>query len=407
MRKTEIKITKAKIKREGRRIDRRYCVTLPKQGGGRTRHFFKFTPEGKKEAETFYQLAKQQQSNYGTAAFSISDALRAEAVQCASKLAKLGHSLTDATKFFLTHLEAQKKSIGVTNAMEQLITSRTRSGRSERYCRDLRLRLSKFAKDFDKATVATITAREIDGWLADLPVAPGTRNTFRRDLRTLFSYCEKHGYCQTNEAKKTERAKAVEKPVEILTVEQAAALLNGSDSDILPYVAISLFTGLRACEVEKLDWSEVDFDSHLIEVKAAKAKTAKRRHSPITENLEAWIRPFAKLSGPVTPKGLRKCFDECRRNAGFGTPGTETEEEKKAGVKLIKWPQNAMRHSFGTYRLEQCHDKARVSIEMGNSPQMVDAHYRQLVKPKDANRYWKIVPAPIGKKVIAFAGATA
>src|SRR5438046_3103181 len=109
MRKTEIKITRPKIKRKGGRIDRRYCVTLPKHGGGRTRHFFKFTPEGKREAETFLQLAKQQQSNYGTAAFSISDALRAEAVQCSRKLGEFGHSLTDATKFFVAHLLAQKK----------------------------------------------------------------------------------------------------------------------------------------------------------------------------------------------------------------------------------------------------------------------------------------------------------
>ena len=402
MRQTTIRRTTFKVKRE-KTTERYYCVTLPKYGGGRTRRFFKFTSEGKREADAFVQLAKQQQSNYGTAAFSISDGLRAEAVQCAGKLSEFGHSLTDATKFFLAHLQAQKKSITVNDAMEQLITSRKRAGLSKRYCQDLRLRLSKFAKDFDKTTVATITAREIDGWLADLAVAPGTRNTFRRDLRTLFSWCEKHSYCQTNEARKTERAKEVNKPVEILTVEQATALLNACDDDTLPYVAISLFAGLRASEVQKLDWSEVDFDSGLIEVTAAKAKTRKRRNVPIAENLAAWIRPLAKLRGPVTPAGLRKRFDKCRRVAGFGTPGTETDEEKKADVKFTKWPQNSMRHSYGTYRLEQCHHEGTVSKEMGNSPQMVIAHYRALVKPKNAERYWKIAPHSAGKKVIAFA----
>jgi integrase len=344
-----------------------------------------------------------QQSNYGTAAFSISDALRSEAVHCASKLADVGYTLTDATRHFLDYVRAQQNSIIVGEAVEQLIDSRKKAGLSGRYCQDLRLRLARFARDFEKAPVSTITARQIDEWLAGLAVAPGTRNTFRRDLRTLFSYCEKHGYCQTNEAKKTERAKAIDKPVEILTVKQAVALLNASDSNILPYVAISVFAGLRTCEVEKLDWSEVDLDSGLIEVKAAKAKTAKRRHAPIAENLAGWIRSFAKLSGPVAPEGLRKRFDECRRNAGFGRPGTETEEEKKAGVKLIKWPQNAMRHSYGSYRLAQCHDVARVSLEMGNSPQMVFDHYRELVKPKEAARYWELATAESGSKVVDFA----
>ena len=94
--------------------------------------------------------------------------------------------------------------------MEQLIDSRKKAGLTKRYCSDLKLRLSRFAKNFEKTTVAAISARDIDTWLEALGVAPGTRNTFRRDIRTLFSYCEKHGYCQTNEAKKTERAKDVD-----------------------------------------------------------------------------------------------------------------------------------------------------------------------------------------------------
>jgi len=51
MRKTTLQISKAKIKR-GRKKELYHCVTLPKPGGGRTRRFFKFTPEGKREAET-------------------------------------------------------------------------------------------------------------------------------------------------------------------------------------------------------------------------------------------------------------------------------------------------------------------------------------------------------------------
>jgi integrase len=403
MRRTEIKRSKATIKRKGR-SQIYHCVTIPKLGGGRTRRFFKFTPEGKREAETFIQLAKQQQSNYGNAAFSISDALRAEAVQCSSKLGEVGHSLTDATKFFLAHLQAQTKSISVTAAMELLIKSRRAAGLSKRYCQDLRLRLSRFSKDFEK-TVSAISARDIDGWLEGLAVAPGTRNTFRRDIRTLFSYCERHGYCQTNEAKKTERAKDIDSPAEILTVAQTIALLNACDHDILPYVAISLFAGLRAAEVQKLDWSEIDFDSGLIEVTAAKSKTRQRRHVPIAENLAAWIRPLAKLRGPVAPTALRKRFDKCRRDAGFGTSRVVTRKGRKVGAKLGKWPQNAMRHSYGTYRLEQSHDAARVSLEMGNSPHMVFAHYRQLVKPKDAERYWKIAPAAAGKDLVQFSTA--
>jgi hypothetical protein len=44
---------------------------------------------------------------------------------------------------------------------------------------------------------------------------------------------------------------------------------------------------------------------------------------------------------------------------------------------------------------------------MGNSPQIVFAHYRELVKPKDAELYWKILPGSNGANVVAFEAAAA
>lgn len=338
-----------------------------KDGG--SRKFFKI----KAGAETFAQQCRVTRGNGGTAAFGNAE------------LAKYGKSVQQAIDFYLDHLRRQERSVSVLDAMEQLIRSRKSAGRSERYCRDLRLRLSRFARDFEKATVATIGAKQIDEWLAGLPVAPGTRNTFRRDIRTLFSFCEKRGYCHDNEAKKSERARDVDKPAGILTVAQAAALLVACDETTLPYTAISLFAGLRAAEVQKLDWSEVDLEGGHIDVTAAKSKTAKRRLVPISPTLDAWIRPLARVAGPVAPSGLRKRFDAVKARAG-----------------LKVWPQNAMRHSFGSYRLAFCQDAARVSLEMGNSPQMVFAHYRELVKPKDAARFWEIRPsAAAGEKIVA------
>lgn len=357
-----------------------------KNGGSR-----KFFPT-KIEAQTYAQQCRAQKANAGTASFGNRD------------LARYGWSIQRAIDFAVAHLLAQEKSIGVSDAMDELIASRKAAGRSDRYCRDLRLRLSRFAANFEQTKIGNITVAAIDEWLTALPVAPGTRNTFRRDVRTLFSFCVRRGYCQTNEAKKTERAKDVDKPAGILTVMQAAALLSASDDATLPYISISLFAGLRAAEVQKLDWSEIDFESRHIEITAAKSKTAKRRLVPISENLAPWISPLAKIAGPVAPRSLRKRLDECRRRAGFGAPGAETDDEKRNGLKLVRWPQNAMRHSYGSYRLAQCHNAARVSLEMGNSAQMVFAHYREVVRPKDAERYWRLIPtSSCSEKVISMA----
>jgi hypothetical protein len=77
------------------------------------------------------------------------------------------------------------------------------------------------------------------------------------------------------------------------------------------------------------------------------------------------------------------------------------EDRERARLRA-GWPPNALRHSFGSYHLARFNDAAALALEMGNSPAVIFKHYRQLVKPKDAERYWKLAPASLGKRVVAF-----
>ena len=119
MRKTTLALTKTKV--NGRRY---YCVTLPKLGGGRNRRFFK----DKAEAQTFMHLAEVQQENYGTAALSITDALRVEAIECSELLQPYGKTLRDAAKFYVAHLKAITGSRKVSEVIADLISARTADG---------------------------------------------------------------------------------------------------------------------------------------------------------------------------------------------------------------------------------------------------------------------------------------
>jgi hypothetical protein len=61
----------------------------------------------------------------------------------------------------------------------------------------------------------------------------------------------------------------------------------------------------KLAEIERLDWSEIDFDrEQLIEVTAAKSKTARRRFVKIQPNLRAWLASVRKHSGKVTPENF-------------------------------------------------------------------------------------------------------
>src|SRR5215469_9379462 len=124
MRKTTLALIKTRV--NGRRY---YCVTLPKLGGGRKRRFFK----DRVEAQTFLQLAEVQQENYGTAALSISDALRVEAIECSELLQPYGKTLRDAAKFYAAHLKAVTGSKKVSTVVTELLAARSADGMSTRY----------------------------------------------------------------------------------------------------------------------------------------------------------------------------------------------------------------------------------------------------------------------------------
>ena len=67
----------------------------------------------------------------------------------------------------------------------------------------------------------------------------------------------------------------------------------------------------------------------------------------------------------------------------------------------VEWRPNALRHSFCSYRLAQIKNTAEVALEAGNSPQMIFQHYRELVTPDDAVKWFSIFPKADQKKILA------
>ena len=56
------------------------------------------------------------------------------------------------------------------------------------------------------------------------------------------------------------------------------------------------------------------------------------------------------------------------------------------------WRQNALRHSFISYRVAVTGDVARTSLEAGNSPKMIFRHYREIVDEEAAKAWFAITP---------------
>jgi integrase len=335
------------------------------------------------EAETFAGLKRIERINHGTAGISMPPKLRADALEAARMLSPYAVELLDVVREYVRRRQLVDRSETVESAIESLLAAKESDGASKAYLDDLRSRLRRFAETFGERKLADISPSEIADWLRALGQSALSRNTFHLRISALYTFGRQCRWVEKNPMTEVPMAKVVSGEVGILTPEQIARLLESASEETLPYWAIGAFCGLRSAELERLQWEQVSFEDGLIEVTAKSSKTASRRHVKIEPNLHRWLSPYMFRHGPVCPPGLYPRLLEDRQRAG-----------------LTEWPSNALRHSFASYHLAHFGNPQQTSAELGHmSPAIVYQHYRQLVRPEQAGRWWKIVPAVRGKLI--------
>ncbi|HEV3100513.1 MAG TPA: tyrosine-type recombinase/integrase [Candidatus Udaeobacter sp.] len=304
--------------------------------------------------------------------------------ECRKALEPLGKTLRDATEFFVGHLKAtQRCNLTIQQFKDEYLSAKQslRAGNelSKAHIRDLQTRLSKFCSVFGELKLAEIGFVEIEKWL--LNFTNGNRRNHYTVISSMFNEAVRLEYIDKSPMAKIEKPKKSSKTPEIFTVDELTSLLETAqkiEPDILPMVAICAFSGVRSeGEISRLEWSMVDLKRGHIDLPATVTKAGKRRVVPIQPNLMAWLQPYAGRTGAVLPKGARYKREAVCEESG------------------VTWKQNALRHSFASYRLEQTKDAPLVAFELGHpSPALLYSTYREVVRPADAERYWEIAPSP-------------
>jgi integrase len=270
----------------------------------------------------------------------------------------------------------------VADVVAELLKVKESRGASVRYLNDLRFRLEKFSNAF-QCNIGNVETKSVQAWLDGMKRLNGTKlssqsyNNNKRVVYLLFEFAIARGYAIDNSVKTVESVKIRNGSVEIYTPAEIAKLLAAADSDFLPCLAIGAFAGLRSAEIERLKWQDIDLKSRHIIISADTAKTASRRVVPVADNLAAWLTPYAGRHGKVWS------------HSSIGFYKAQEATAKAAGVD---WKQNALRHGFASYRLAQTQNAAQVALECGNSPKIIFAHYRELVKPADAVKWFAVTP---------------
>jgi len=383
------------------------CFMVANYASGK-RKFISYASEA--EAMEAAGTLARRLSETDTKAAQMTEAQAVEYVNAARELQPLGISLTAAVAAIVEAVKLTGDLAGVAEAAQiykakhknvtpkrvadavlDLIAHKKARGKSERYLRDLRSRLNRFAEICQK-NVGDVTTAELQGWLDNLKLAARSVKNYRAAFETLFSFAESRGYVAKgcNPVDDTDKVSGVsEGAVEIFTPKEIVTLLHHAPEDYLPLIVLGAFAGLRTAEAERLEWRAIDYEGGFIHVASEKAKTRSRRLVPILPNLKAWLAPYAKRTGKVWA-------------------GSERERKRVRGEMLkasgVKWKDNGLRHSFCSYRLAVTHDAAKTSLEAGNSPQMIFQHYRELVKPAAALEWFNVLPegelAPVTTKKI-------
>jgi len=360
--------------------------TLNLRPWGKGRKFFKTRAEADSECLRQRTLLER----FSREAIGLSQRRMSDFITAQNKLAEYGADIGDAVSFFVDHQERVRRcNVTVNQLTAEVIEAKERDGKSKRTIGSLRGYLGKFCQTFGERLVATITAEELDNWLRSLPLSPKSRMNFRQHIGVLFSYAKQRQMITENPIEFTTKPKLIDKAPEIFSIDELQTLLEAAqkqEPDVLPMLAIGAFAGLRDSEIKRLNWTEVRPVRGHIEVTAAKAKSARRRLVPIQPNLMEWLRPYSGMTGPVVPARYKGKLGRVRKAAG-----------------LTHWPKNGLRHSFASYRYASTQDATMTAHDLGHSgTQLLFQHYRELVTPEEANRYWKIGPAEAAN-VVSFA----
>lgn len=264
------------------------------------------------------------------------------------------------------------------------------------------------------------------GPFAGREVSKTTRTNELTVLKSFFTFCENRKYIAKSPIDKSIRRPGVNrgeiKALELVSVHELMVIADALPINIrdyaVPFMALSLFAGLRPQELRPQDglpcinWDDFTWrekESTLV-VSYQVGKVTSRRVVKLPENCVEWIRPFDRKTGPVINCSYaqwRGVFDYIRAMAGYKVYGQHFKHLDPDLAKVSndttreKWVPDVLRHTAISYFLE-IHDgnKDKTSSWAGNSPAVIDQHYRSLIKgdkdfspTQQAKAYWEIRPS--------------
>lgn len=304
----------------------------------------------------------------------LDDAQKLRLVQAWQTAEDGGFDLLEACVNFTKEHEPAKP-ITVKNARKEFIKAKEKIGLRYESLKSYKSSFGNFGAAFDGRKFDTISPAKVEEWLDPQGYSPVRHNRMLSDLTTLWNWAGAQGYgVGRKNPFKLERIKVDQIDVCIVAIDDVEPyLLAAMDvPEVAAVVVLVLLCGLRVSEAIQMTWGDIDLDDGVVIVRGSISKLRIKRINEPEPNAIEWLKR-AKESGATLPVS-QSVYDKQRR-ANLPTVGP-----------------NALRHSYCSYHLAKFKNIGHTAEQAGNSPEMIQKHYKKAVREKVANKFFTIIP---------------
>ena len=214
-------------------------------------------------------------------------------------------------------------------------SERTRKGEASR--------LKILCEQFGPLPLSAVTASAIKTWLSKREaegLSAATSNRYLAALKSIYKAAVTYGFCKTNPAAAVTMQAEPIKPKDVLDDEEFERLLLELPDYARRIVLAAAETGMRAGEIQRLRWEDVDLGAG--ELRVAIAKNKEFRVVPLTARVRAMLE---EMKQEVTPHPRAPVFVDVDFKKGL------VAALKRAGIEK-RISLHSFRHQFATRALE-------------------------------------------------------
>jgi len=298
------------------------------------------------------------------------------------RLKVYGKDINDACQHYLHHLgEQQKRTVippvkELCERWEKEKLNDTLDPKRPKTKTEIKSYARWIRRTFGETRVFEITEGQCRKVLNEMDRGNITKRQYLAYLHMFLKWSFASGYIQQIPTSKIE-VHVKDPRARFYSAEQVQNMMelaNTKYPELIPYLSLCVFAGLRPSEAESATWKDVDFATKEIFVAGLKAEQDRR--IILHDTCLAWLKFAKDATLEIRPPNLLRKLKSFRAELG------------------IEWVQDVLRHTFATHWKAAGHTLDELRDYLGHmTSKMTRKHYLRSIAKDEATEFWSILPA--------------